>query len=332
MARTRSIVVASALGVLTASPALAGDPKILPTESEVKREVEKKPSPWDPSLVFGLNVALSTATNVVGQPHGSSISGGLSLQAGLDFVEDAIDWRNVLKINEVYSRTPIVDEFVKSTDVLTFESTLYYLLSDIFGPFATFKLDTAIFSGHDVRPAPVDYALGGETIATATTSIKLTDPFQPLSLKEAVGVFIGPLSKPELEVDIRAGFGAIQTFAEGGRVVTDDAATPAIELSLLEDVIQAGAVLGVEAKGVLDDKRVVYSAHAEVMFPVVNDDPAERDVIDLTNVDIGAKLGFKLFEFASLDYELKIFRQPQLIDAWQIQNTLFLNFKFTAIE
>jgi hypothetical protein len=39
-----------------------------------------------------------------------------------------------------------------------------------------------------------------------------------------------------------------------------------------------------------------------------------------------------LFEWASLDYELKIMRLPQLVDAWQIQNNLLLTFSYTLID
>lgn len=309
------------------------DPKILPKEEEVKRlkeEVAAK-DPWDPSLIFGLNIALATSNNVVGQASGLSVTGGLNVQAGLNYTQGAIDWRNTLKITEIYSRTPTIEEFVKSSDVLAYESTLYYLASKVFGPFANFKLDTALLAGTDVRPAAVDYTLDGAPLATGVTHVHLTDGFQPLSLKEALGVFATPVAEEGLALSVRAGFGAIETFAKGGRVVADDGGTAAIELKSLEDVTQAGAVVGVEAKGELDEKRVFYTAHAEVLFPVINDDAQDRGVLDLTNVDIGAKLGFKLFSFASLDYEIKIIRQPQLVDAWQIANSLLLNFSYTAI-
>jgi len=347
MNRLRQIALGSLASLTFAGAVHAAvpDPKILPTEDEVKKAKEKKDaSPWDPGLVFGANLALSSSNNVVGQPHGDSISGGINVLAQLDYLEGKVDWRNSLKVQEVYSRTPIVPEFVKSVDALSFESILYYLLSDIAGPFASFKLDTSIFEGDDVRAAAVDYTLNGEIIGDDVTRIKLTDGFQRLTMKEAVGVFLGPVTTPEIELDMRAGFGAMQTFAKGGRIVADDPATTGacdvaankctdlIELAELDDVIQAGIVIGAEAHGSLDGDHVVYAAHAEVLFPVINDDPQNRDALELANFDIGAKLSFKLFSFASLDYEMKILRQPQLVDVWQITNSLYLNFAYTVIE
>lgn len=327
---TRALVLSGAL--LSAGPSFAAaDPGLLPKEGEVVKD--KKPEGWDPGLTLGVSFAVSSNSNFVGQPNGNSLTGGLNLLGTLDYLQGVIDWRNLLKINEVFTQTPIIDDFVKTIDQLYFESILYYRVSDTFGPFVSFKLDTTLLEGRDVRAADVDYALGGETVAEDVTSIKLTDPFQPLSLKEALGVFLRPISKKTIEVDIRAGFGASETFADGARLVTDDAATDGIiELTALEDVIQAGAVLEVGAKGELEDGRVNYGAHAEVMMPFVNDDPAERSVTDLTNFDISAKLGFKLFSWASLDYELKVLRMPQLVDDWQIQNNLLLTFSYALVE
>ena len=330
--KPRALGVLAALPVLAAGPALAAaDPGLLPTEGEVVKD--EKPQGWDPALVLGASISISSNSNFVGQPDGNSFTGGLNLLGRLDYLKDVVDWRNTLKINEVFTRTPVIDEFVKTIDQLFFESVLYLRYSEVFGPFASVKLETAILEGRDVRAAAVDYSVDGTVVATGATSIKTTDPFQPFQLKEAIGVFVSPISTKTIEVDFRAGFGASQTFAEGARVLADDAATTTIiELTSLKDVIQAGAVLGVEAKGELEDGRVNYSSRAEVMMPFINDDDLNRDVVDLTNVDIGAKLGFKLFEWASLNYELKIMRLPQLVDAWQIQNNLLLTFSYALID
>ena len=323
---------AVAFSLLSSGPALAAaDPGLLPTETEVVKEA--KPQGWDPALVLGASISLSSNTNFVGQPDGSSFTGGLNLFGRLDYLQDVVDWRNTLKLNEVFTRTPVVDEFVKTVDQLFFESVLYLRYSEVVGPFVSFKLETSILEGRDVRPSPVDYSVDGTVVETQVSSIKVTDPLQPLQLKEAVGAFFRPIQGKDIEVDIRLGFGASQTFADGARILADDAATATIvELVSLKDVIQAGAVLGVEVKGELEEGRVNYQARAEVMMPFVNDDASDRDVIELTNFDIGGKLGFKLFEWASLNYELKIMRLPQLVDAWQIQNNLLLTFSYTLID
>ena len=54
-----------------------------------------------------------------------------------------------------------------------------------------------------------------------------------------------------------------------------------------------------------------------------------RSLADLTNVQLDASLSFKLIDWASLDYQVKALRQPQVIDVFQVQNTLLLTFGMT---
>jgi hypothetical protein len=49
-------------------------------------------------------------------------------------------------------------------------------------------------------------------------------------------------------------------------------------------------------------------------------------VFALTNVQVDANLSFHLVDWASLDYQLKAIRQPQVIDQFQVQNTLLVTF------
>ncbi|PKN55085.1 MAG: hypothetical protein CVU56_23150 [Deltaproteobacteria bacterium HGW-Deltaproteobacteria-14] len=329
------MLAAGALLLATSGSALAAaDPGLLPTEGDVVKAADKKPEGWDPALTLSASVALSSNSNVVGQPDGASWTFGLNLLGRLDYLSGMHDWRNTLKIQEVVTRTPVLDAWVKTADQLFIESVYYLKLRDDLGPFASLKLETPLFRGYDLRQTPVTYIdkADGTTIATDVDRLRMTEALQPLALKESLGVFYRPIETKAIEVDIRAGFGAQEIFAEGGRVLADDSATPEIEISRLTDFVQAGAVIGVEGKGTLEGGRIVYSAHAEVMFPLINDDPTNRSVLDLTNFDLGAKISFKLFEWASLDYEIKAFRLPALVEEWQVQNNLLLSFSYSLIE
>lgn len=312
--------------------AAAADPGLLPTELLVAEE--KPEQGWFPKLTLGASLSLSSNSNVVGQADGSSWTIGLNLLGRMDYLESVHDWRNTLKLQEVLSRTPVIDDWVKTVDQLLFESVYYLRVSETVGPFVSFKLETSLFEGTDLRAAPVTYVAASDAtvLAATATRLKLTDGFQPLTLKEAIGAFYTPVKEKRIEVDIRAGFGAQQTFAEGGLVLADVGDTPEIEVARLEDFVQGGFVVGVEAGGQFEEGRVAYSARAEVMFPIINDDDADRSVIDLTNVDLATKISFKLFSFATLDYEFKAFRLPALVDSWQIQNSLLLTFSLALIE
>ncbi|MEZ4293712.1 MAG: hypothetical protein R3B70_01960 [Polyangiaceae bacterium] len=55
------------------------------------------------------------------------------------------------------------------------------------------------------------------------------------------------------------------------------------------------------------------------------DSGGQDDVGQLTNIDLGANINFKLVEWASVTYELKAVRVPQLLpDTFQVRNTLML--------
>ncbi|MFT7579999.1 MAG: hypothetical protein ACI9MR_001666 [Myxococcota bacterium] len=330
----RRIVLATTLlgfmaGLTSSASAAEG---ILPTEAQIKKKTLDKEG-WHPKLSFGASVAVASNSNVVGQVDGSSWTLGFSMLGGLDYRQGVHDWINTLSISEVFTRTPIVDEFVKSADVFTFESIYYMRLSEMFGPFASFKLDSSLFEGTNVQSNAVDFSLDGDIIKASTTSIKLTDSFQPLALKEAIGAFYKPITTPEVAVAFRAGFGATQVFADGSLVLADDGGTAnIIELAELSSFSQAGAVIAADITGTMDDGRVSYGAKAEVLFPFINDDAQDRSVIDLTNYDFSAKLSFKLFEWASLNYEIKALLQPELIEEWQVQNNLLLTFNYSAVN
>jgi hypothetical protein len=51
-----------------------------------------------------------------------------------------------------------------------------------------------------------------------------------------------------------------------------------------------------------------------------------RSPVALTNVQLDAKVSFRLVEWASIDYQLRAIRQPQVVDVFQVQNTLLLTF------
>jgi hypothetical protein len=67
------------------------------------------------------------------------------------------------------------------------------------------------------------------------------------------------------------------------------------------------------------------------LTPLGEDDEQGRSGVELTNVDVVAKLSSKLYDWASVSYEYKAKNQPQLLDKWQIQHLLVLNFTHTVL-
>lgn len=79
--------------------------------------------------------------------------------------------------------------------------------------------------------------------------------------------------------------------------------------------------------------RVTYLAFAEAMTPFIRQKRAgdSRGAFRMTNVNLGVQLSFSLTSWASLDYQFRAVRQPQLIEAFQIQNLLLLTFKHSPV-
>ncbi|MBW2523390.1 MAG: hypothetical protein JRI23_04420, partial [Deltaproteobacteria bacterium] len=166
-----------------------------------------------------------------------------------------------------------------------------------------------MFGGTDVRAAPVDYVvtnLDGTTTTYTGRRLGLTDPFQPFTLRESLGVFYQPLRKDYLELELRGGLGAEEVFAAGGIAVADDGATPEIEAVQLDDSYQLGAELVANAWGFIDEaKRVSYTVGVGALFPFVTSDlPAgdDRGLGELISFEGTVGLNVKIVDWASIGY------------------------------
>jgi hypothetical protein len=310
----------------------------------------RKPAGWDTRVALGGTLSFANNSNVAGQMDGTSFSLGIKLDAGADFNHVDHEWRNTLALGAAITRTPVIPEFVKTNDSLTFESIYLYHVVDWFGPFARFSLNTAMFPSRDIRTGHAAYsvinpdgttraltvpgtdctpAADGSVPSTCRTSLSLSDGFRPLTFKQSVGLFVQPLQTDPLTVELRGGVGAQEVIAKNQLAMADDVTTAVIELKQLANANQAGAELALSLWGTLVEKRVVYKANAAAMTPfahtalIPGDD---RNAFQLTNVQLDAALSFKLVEWASIDYQFKAIRQPQILDAFQIQNALLFTF------
>jgi hypothetical protein len=292
------------------------------------KKEEPKPEGFEPRLSAGVTLNLIDMRSVVGQADGLTVNLGIKLDGGLDYRQGKHEWRSSLILGEGIARTPVLGEFVKAKDDLFIESIYLYHVLPWVGPFARVSLQTAMFRGSDVRPAPVTYLIldeNGATRALMGKQLSLSDPFRPLTLKQSLGAFVQPIAREKLNVEVRLGAGARQTIADEQLAVGDDDKTPEIEVKELVNVYQAGVEVNASAWGDLLEKRVSYRASLELMTPLVYSDlPAgdQRGRLALTNIDVNATISFKLVEWATLDYELKAIKQPQLIDKFQVQNSL----------
>lgn len=297
---------------------------------DAKKDDGKVKEGWSPRLALGANASFGDNRSVVGQTDGATLAFGLKFDVGLDYRRGHHEWRNTLNLAEGLTRTPVIPVFVKSVDLLAVESIYLFHVTPWFGPFARATMLTSMFRGADIQPAPVTYEIArvnGDVDNVTGSRFTISEPFQLMTLKQSVGPFLRPVEREVINVEIRAGLGAQETIADGQFAVSDNKDTPQIEIKELANVNQLGVQAAADIWGTVSDKRVLYRVGVDVMIPLAYTSLVagdERSSIDLMNVELGGQLSFKLVEWASIDYQIKAIREPQVLDAFQVRNSLLL--------
>ena len=297
---------------------------------DTKKDDGKAPEGWSPRLALGATASFGDNRSVVGQTDGGTFAFGLKFDTGLDYRRGGHEWRNSLNLAEGMTRTPVVPVFVKSVDLLALESIYLYHVNTWFGPFVRATMLTSMFRGADIRPAPVTYAIArvdGSVDSITRSRLTISEPFLPMTLKQSVGPFARPVEQERINVEIRAGLGAQETLAKDQLAISDNKDTPEIEVKELANVNQLGVQAAADVWGTVSDKRVIYRIGVDLMIPLAHSTLVAGDTrssIDLMNVEMGGQLSFKLVEWASIDYQIKAIREPQVLDAFQVRNSLLL--------
>ena len=292
----------------------------------------------DGTLGVSSTFSLASNQNVVGQVDGFSMLFGVGLLGGVDYLKGSYEMRNTLKLNTAWARTPVIEQFIKTNDVLDVENLHNYFLLKWFGVFGRLSLRTNIFPTEVVLAEPMDFATvdangDPDVIVSDTRRFRLNDQFSPLTLHESLGVFAEPVKTRPISLSVRLGGGARQTFVDSVYVVDDDDATADItEVQLLDTVIQGGAEAFLGARGSFQEKRVGYQVGASVMLPFLNNDPQDRAATELTRIAAEADVTFGVFSWLNFVYSFKFINDPQLVEEPQIQNNLMLTFQYTLIE
>jgi len=339
MTRNGKLLVGVVVTVTLAAGSVLAQDEVVPVKVIPKKKIEqkKKKDGWDFLLTPGASVSLSDNRSVIGQPEGLTVVLGANVVSGAFFRSGPHEWRSSLNITELFSRSPSLDEFVKSTDLVKLESVYLFNLLDWLGPFAKVNIDTVLLESFDVRPEATRWSIARSDGSTETRDgfkLRLGDGFQPLTLKETAGFFADIYDTTGLKAGGRLGVGGVHVFADGALSVKDDDTTPEIEVLELRSYNQFGGVAELSLSGQLYRKKIIYKAKVEIMVPFVNELQAgdERGTLELTNIEFTASLSFKVFSWLSIDYVFRALRQPQLLDEFQVQNNLLLTASYSFFK
>lgn len=346
---TFSLALIIALSVLFGMPAsaLAQDAEDIPPEEIAPEDVEgevmkseedgRRPDGWHYQLGVGASFAINHTRKVVGATNGLTLALGGLLNGELDYVIGDHEWQSDLAVEQQQTKTPLLDGFIKSIDLLELKTLYLYRVNDWFGPFVRARLQTAILEGFDRRPEDttvIRTARDGSVdidIVDAQQKIDLTDPFEPFVIVETAGVFLEPITRKRFTLKTKAGFGGQHILVQDGYTITDDEDTPELELTQLEDSHSFGAELELEMFGKIQDN-ISWNILMNGFFPIVTNVEPEPDEIDKIHVAIDAGISVKLLSFLSLDYSLGIRRQPFVVDDWQVTNALLLTANYSFFE
>ncbi len=299
----------------------------------------KKTEGWDFLLTTGLSFSFSNSQNTVGQLDGSSYALGVNILGAANFRSGIHELRNGLNINESYSRTPVIDAFLKANDVFKEESIYLIHFLEWLGPYVDLSLQTSMFESYayNLHPDIVDWQVTMLNNTTKTyqnlSRLRMTDGFLPFRLKETIGAFAKPFTDTRLNLEIRLGIGGLHVFATDQFAVNHTSSSQ-IAVNELETYSEAGGELGLGFWGELYEKRVTYQLNANFFMPIVYQarPGQENGAFNLMNIDLSAIISFKLLEWFSVDYQLKAVREPQLIDKFQIQNNILLTVSYTFFK
>ncbi len=318
--------------------------KILPDKIKYKT---KKKDGWFPDLKVGFNFSFAQSDGVVGVQDGTTLSLGLQLSGSLVYTKRTHEWRTTLGLIHTQTKLPTLEPFVKSADKLDLETIYVYRLPKVkwFGFFVGLKMETPILPGFLLKSDDVTLQIKEPTEKTykpfaekpklaGQEGFQLTNAFAPLALKQALGLDFLPLNHSVLRVNIKAGVGAVQLFAQNGlRIDADKSATDKlIQLGRLQDYVQIGAEARLNAGGSAFKKLLSYSLSTGVMLPFYSSVTNGKSIPELINFDLAFKLGIQVFKWLAINYALNITYAPLIVpEKFQVTNNLVLSLTWNVL-
>ena len=298
----------------------------------------KRVAGWTGLFNLGASFNLSINDSVIGKLEGSNTTAGFNIETGGELNREESEWRNRMTFDETFSQTPIIRKLVKSNDVVVIDSIYLHHIPDRewIGPFVRLNLDTALFQGFEVRAAPRTYAVAkrdGDIEAIYSDHLKMTDAFSPTRTKQSFGAFVDPLKDERWDLQVRGGLGFREVFATGSLAILDEALTPEVEVKELASYFQTGPEAGISMRGKFTDKHVTYRLDAEILLPFYSRGAFREGMsaLDLMYRELSLRISFKLFEWASLDYQFKIQKEPLLLDVTQLQSNVLVTFNYSLL-
>lgn len=326
-------------------------------EKTVKEGITREDG-WYPKLFIGGSAQMNYNKDVDGVDDGINFAFGLKINGAIDGVfnfgkNGALEWQNKLVVEDQMSKTPTIDNFIKSRDILDFQSMLLYRIPKVewLGPFFRFQLNTSIFPGSYISATPVTVRFYQEDTKIdekdnnklkktqdieAQESIKLASAGIPLTLKESLGLFMDPYQSVPFNASFKVGIAGQELYADGESYTAfdDDDDDAYYDVRYLGD----GWTVSVGVEGSLDFKGVLvdcfnWELYGRIYYPFEgNFDKEKYDEVDRIHAEIMAKISVKISTWGSFDYSLEVKRDPFVTLDWQITNNILFTVGFDVFK
>ncbi|MCB0412786.1 MAG: hypothetical protein KDD50_00530 [Bdellovibrionales bacterium] len=331
-------VAGTLLLVLSSLNAIAAE-DLVPDKQEKLDEIKMG---WNHLLKLTGNVAINSSKDVVGQQSGDSNTYGLELTGKFSKKTEKSEWRNGLGVKGATTRTPALPKYIKSSDELKIDSLYLYHLESYpsIGPYGKFSAQTNIFRGDDVRASAVNYVVfdkNGNSLPgqTGVDSFHLVDGFGVVTTKESVGFFSQPVKTETSSLELRAGLGAIQVTASSNQFKVDDATSTTVTVSEIAPYSEVGFEVGFEYLNQINETSK-FNMSVEALYPFNTDKGTgslkDKDDVEFTQVEGVIGYESKLSSWSSLKYQYKAIHQIKVVEEWQVQQDLTLNFSHDFLK
>ncbi len=301
---------------------------------EGKTEIEN----WRIGLRVGGDVLWNRNDHVPGREFGNTFTFSSFMDGSVRYLDPDHLAYGRLQMDVGATLLPSSDfaELQKTIDELDFDAIYTYRILSWLGPYVRLGLNTNLFPGQrffkDMEQDVVvlDQGLNEVDRLQRPSSLQLADAFDPVEIKEGMGVSFDLSPSLLFDVHLRVGFGARQTLVRSLLIERESSEpSPTCEEAMCFMRGRSSNQLGAEAT-LIGSARLVrwlmIDTELDTLIPFYSSDASSEPVINWRNT-----ISLRLVWFASLAYVVKLDYNKQLSDYLQFEQRLLLRFTFDIL-
>jgi hypothetical protein len=305
---------------------------------------------WRLGLILGGDLSWNRADNVVGREFGNTITLNLFIDWSMRYLDSDHSLYVRLQVDEGQTVQPGQDFLAwrqKTNDEMDLDAIYTYRLLPWLGPYVRFGLDTNLFPGwrtFERQPAGLEKDVvilnsGGTEISRQapppsldTWELQIADSFDPLELKEGVGVSFDLSPIQVLDFHLRLGFGArhylVRSLLRAREYSEDDSDDTCLQANCFEQV-DSSNLLGLEAT-LIGSARIsrwfMIDTELDTLVPFMSTEDSKHPAINWKNT-----ISVRLVSFASIAYVVRLDYDKQLSEHLQFEQRILLRFTFDIL-